>query len=140
MGFYDNEYWQDGEGQRLWNVRKVSAVLNAMTPEGFTPPDLTWDAHDGGTTIYAEWNTPEKAYSCLQVEAEGSELWIFAFDPESNYVFCYAFGLKPSEEGYTPWDKLEEAIAAGRNWLEERREFFTVTRKDWAQLMNFPES
>jgi hypothetical protein len=136
--FYDSAYWQTGEGRGLWQLRKVMTVVMAMSNDDTPPPFITMLGEEPKNFDgwYAEWTIRtknEKGISVpemsLTVEYEDNSLCIYAMGSEGekdyNMRFWYEFddpnAGRPEGEPITK-KRLDEAIAAGRNWLEINRE------------------
>jgi hypothetical protein len=123
IGFYDDAYWLEGEGQLLWNMRKLLAFITEVSgPE--TPPPFLTTMHKGDddpTWVgwYASWN--ETSNNSLYLEYEGTAFCIYAIDAtnkKSVMKFWYNFG-DTSDKNSNSWDELEDAVVAARAWLQD---------------------
>ena len=121
ISFYDGAYWLEGDGQLLWNMRKLLAfIMEVSGPE--TPPPFLSTMHksdDDPTWVgwYASWNEPYN--NSLYLEYEGTAFCVYAIDAtnkKSTMQFWYNFG-DTSDENTNSWDELEDAVTSARAWL-----------------------
>lgn len=128
--FYDREYWAEGDGQLLWNMRKMLAfIMEISTPK--TPAPFLTTMHKGDYDEswigwYASWN--EGGDSALYLEYEGAAFCVYAMDivkdvdgkfTKSDMRFWYNFGDTDPKEKVNSWEELGDAVADAKAWLKE---------------------
>ena len=128
--FYDSSYWAGGQGQVLWNMRKLLAFIMRISNPDTPPPFLTAmhksDYDETWTGWYASWNEGSKGKGQLYLEYEENEFCVYAFDGNLNYEFWYYFGVPDEDKTETDkendWSDLDKAVADAKRWLEDHRE------------------
>lgn len=129
--FYDDHYWAEGEGQLLWNMRKMLAFIMKISGPDTPAPFLTamhkGDSDDTWVGWYASWN--ENADTSLYIEYEGTAFCVYVMDfdktkplgKSTNMRFWYNFGDDTSEDS-NEWSDLNKAVLDAKEWLRENHE------------------
>jgi len=138
--FYDSKYWEHGQGQLLWNLRKLQAFIMEVSSEDTPCPFLSVlhksDYDDTWMGWYASWN--ESGDSSLTLEYEGTEFSIHVMDVEKDENgkygkvetrFWYNFGGDTSEDENNEWSDMGNAIRDTRAWLVEHREVLKLPER-----------
>jgi len=153
--FYDSSYWHKGNGLALWNIRKVLALIQAVsdanTPEPFFTVGSNEMTDEWDGMAIASWMT--NGINELTIECEGETLMISAMkaaenDPDNKKVldfeFWYMFGgteVERSPEAhngdYNNWSELEEALGKARQWLIDNAA--DLPKRDLRSLLNIKE-
>lgn len=126
--FYETDYWQKGAGQLLWNLRKVTAFINAISDSDTPHPFLTvipYDSYGPETAEnwvgwWAAWN--DGGEESLYVEAEGESFTVSALgrvdkDGKRDVQHLFYHQMGNDEEGNHGWGLFDEALADAKQWL-----------------------
>lgn len=116
--FYQSEYWQSGEGQLLWNLRKLQSFIITICDEDTPQPFLTV-MHDSDfrPTKWVAWSASwmdKNNNKSLELEYDGDSFSVWSFE-DLEMGFYYDFN---DEDG---WDDFDKAVADAKKWLRDNR-------------------
>jgi hypothetical protein len=127
--FYDTAYWQGGEGQLLWNLRKlhvfIAAITNPAAPEPFITVIMKSDEDKGPGNWegwIAEWGSVTSDYGTLNIEYTGKDFSVYAFDKDLNFAFYHSLvpelNPKEKEDKILTQETLRDALHDAKEWLK----------------------
>ena len=130
--FYENKFWQDGDGLRLWQNRLITAVCRVIFPgnrniffselRGYLSGDYE------GLYSYVEYTHSGGRQVEVTVEIHGKVLEIFCSDMtyeqgtdkiSVEWSKLYCFGASDEDESNASWCVLEAVLGEVQEWVVE---------------------